>query len=150
MGNPIVHVEFSSRNPAKAKVFYESLFDWKFQFDPKMNYYMFEPGQGPGGGLFQNDQMPPGVQVYVGVPDVDASLKKAEALGAQVLRWKDEIPGFGWFGMFRDPEGITMAVYQALMAAPPAKPAVKKATAKAKAGAKKAKAGAKKAGRRRR
>ncbi len=133
MGDPIVHVEFSSRNPAQAKTFYENLFGWKFQFDPKMNYYMFNPGTGPGGGLLQNDQMPPGVQVYVGVADVDASLKKAEALGGQVLRWKEEIPGFGWFGMFRDLEGITMAVYQALRPAPaPRKPAAKKAKARAK------------------
>ena len=131
MGSPFVHVEFSSRNAKESKRFYEGLFGWKFQHDPKMNYYMLDTGTPPGAGLFQNEAMPPGVQVYVGVEDADAALKKAEALGATVMRWKEEIPGSGWFGIFRDPEGITMAVYQSMR--PAQAPARKRPARRAKA-----------------
>ncbi len=135
MGNPIVHVEFSSRKPEDLRRFYEALFGWKFQHDPKLNYFSFETGAMPGGGLFQNEAMPPGIQVYVGVEDLDGTLKKAESLGATVMRWKEEIPGIGWWGLFRDPEGISMAVFKSSRppAPPPrAKPAARKAKAKAK------------------
>ena len=135
MGSPFVHVEFSSRNAVESKRFYEGLFGWKFQHDPKMNYYMLDTGSPPGGGLFQNEAMPPGVQVYVGVKDADATLKQAEALGATVMRWKEEIPGFGWFGIFRDPEGITMAVYQST---PPPKASARRRPARRAKGRKKA------------
>lgn len=141
-----MHIEISSRNPAQAKEFYEGLFGWKFDFNPSMNYYTFNPGSGPGGGLWQNDQMPPGIQVYVGVADVQSSLKKAEALGAQVLQWKAEIPGFGWFGIIRDKEGITLGLYEAT----PRPPAPQKAAAKKAKGKSKAKSTSKKSARRKR
>ena len=139
MGSPFVHVEFSSRKPEDLKRFYEELFGWKFQHDPKLNYWSFETGTQPGGGLFSNEAMPPGIQVYVGVDDLDGTLKKAESLGGTVMRWKEEIPGIGWWGAFRDPEGIMMALYKSARppaeAAPPprAKPAARKAKAKARA-----------------
>ena len=135
MANPIVHIEFSSRNVAACKQFYESLFGWKFQYDPKMNYHSWETGTPPGGGMFQNDQMPPGINVYVGVDDVDQALQKAQSLGATVMRWKEEIPGIGWFGMFRDPEGIPLAVYKSMRPPSPPprkKPAARRAKARAK------------------
>ena len=156
MGNPIVHVEFSSRKAEELKRFYEGLFGWKFQHDPAMRYWSFATGAEPGGGLYEDEAMPPGVQVYVGVDDVDAALKKAESLGATVMRWREPIPTVGWFGMFRDPEGIMMAVFQSEHphphppeAAPtPAKPAARKAKAKAKAKARsKPKRGARAKGR---
>ena len=34
MGNPFVHVELNTTDPAKARDFYGSLFDWKLQDMP--------------------------------------------------------------------------------------------------------------------
>ena len=136
MGNPFVHVEFSSRNVGECKRFYEGLFGWKFQYDPKMNYHSFDTGTPPGGGMFQNDAMPPGIQVYVGVDDVDAALKKAESLGATVMRWKEEIPGTGWWGLFRGPEGIPLGVFQSMRPPPKAPPRARPAPRRAKRRAK--------------
>jgi predicted enzyme related to lactoylglutathione lyase len=37
--------------------------------------------------------------------------KKAKSLGGTIVREKTEIPGIGWFGIFKDPTGNNLAVY---------------------------------------
>ena len=48
MGNPVVHWELMSKDPAGIASFYEKLFDWKIQHVPELNYRMVETG-GEGG-----------------------------------------------------------------------------------------------------
>jgi predicted enzyme related to lactoylglutathione lyase len=38
MGNPVVHWELMSKEPAKVAAFYEKIFGWKIQHRPEMNY----------------------------------------------------------------------------------------------------------------
>jgi predicted enzyme related to lactoylglutathione lyase len=54
------------------------------------------------------------VLVYVDSDDIEADLKKAKSLGATVVEEKQEIPGQGWFGVFKDPTGNMVALYTAL------------------------------------
>jgi hypothetical protein len=56
---------------------------------------------------------------------------------------KQEIPGMGWFAVFQDPTGITLALYEAQP-----QPAPRKARATPKRAAKKTTRGAKKGSRR--
>ena len=37
MGNPVVHWEFLSKDPAKVSAFYEKVFAWKVQHMPEIN-----------------------------------------------------------------------------------------------------------------
>ena len=37
MGNPFVHVELQTQDPAKAKAFYGGLLDWKLEGTPGMD-----------------------------------------------------------------------------------------------------------------
>ncbi|MFI5272850.1 MAG: VOC family protein [Ktedonobacterales bacterium] len=50
------------------------------------------------------------VLIYIFTDDIDATLAKAEALGAKTLTPKTEIP-HGWFAAFADPAGNRIALY---------------------------------------
>ncbi len=114
--HPIVHIEFSTKNREATGKFYADLFGWKVEQIPDMNYATFAAEPGPGGGFNPvTDSNPPGtVLVYVGTDDIEASLSKAESLGAKVLRSKTEIPQMGWFAIFQDPDGNSVALYKAM------------------------------------
>ncbi len=117
MGNPFVYVELYTSDVDKAKKFYTSLFDWKTKevpMGPAGNYTMLEVGEGTGGGMLKN--MIPGTpshwMAYVNVDDVEAATKKAQGLGAKLMKGKTEVPGFGWFTMITDPTGAALALWQ--------------------------------------
>ena len=114
--HPIAHIEFSAQDREAAGKFYSDLFGWKVEQNPEMNYAMFESSEGFGGGLNPvTDEYPAGtVVVYVGTDDIEASLAKAESLGAKTVVPKTEIPTQGWFGMFTDPTGNLIGVYTGL------------------------------------
>ena len=113
--HPIVHVDIPVGNPDTDGKFYAELFDWQIESMPEMNYTMFRAGDGPGGGLPKIDGESTRANeplVYVGTDSVDASLEKATALGATVAVPKMEIPGIGWFGIFVDPSGNRIGVFE--------------------------------------
>ena len=113
----IVHVEIPAVNVEGAGKFYESLFGWKIQPMPDMNYTMFEAGNGDEYGGFPkvSEENPAGqVLVYIASDDIEADLKKVEKLGGKVLHPKTEIPQTGWYGVFQDPTGNVLAVYTSM------------------------------------
>lgn len=78
MGNPFVHVELSSTDPAEAKAFYGELFSWRLE-DTEMpvgTYTMIQPGEGTGGGMMRQlmPDAPSAWLPYVLVDDVAIGL----------------------------------------------------------------------------
>jgi len=118
--HPIVHIEISSVNQEESGRFYADLFGWHVEQMPEMNYATFETHEGVGGGFNPiGDGVPAGtVTVYVDTDDIDATLAKAEKLGGQTLATKTDIPGIGWFGLFRDPSGNMIGLYTRLPGQP--------------------------------
>jgi predicted enzyme related to lactoylglutathione lyase len=112
----VVHVEIPAANVQAAGKFYEDLFGWKMQHVPEFDYTMWEDGSGSGGGFNAvSEENPVGqVLVYIDSDDIEADLKKAEKLGGKVIREKTEIPGTGWYGLFKDPTGNVLAVYTSM------------------------------------
>jgi predicted enzyme related to lactoylglutathione lyase len=49
---------------------------------------------------------------YVLVDDVKAATEKARDLGATICKEITEVPGMGWFSIFSDPTGATLALWQ--------------------------------------
>jgi predicted enzyme related to lactoylglutathione lyase len=113
--HPIVHVEIPVKDLEAGSAFYRELFGWSIQSHPEFNYATFQAEGGPGGGfptMEGDDSMfSGGPLVYVGTDDIDASLAKAESLGGSTVVPKTEIPGIGWFGVFRDPVGNRIALF---------------------------------------
>lgn len=111
---PVVHFEVIGKDGKKLQDFYSKLFDWKIDANNPMNYGMVtaagqgtEPGKGSiGGGVGAGQPGHPAyVTFYVQVPDLAASLKKAESLGGKTVVPPTEIPNVVTFALFNDPEG---------------------------------------------
>ena len=116
----IVHIEIPTANADESGRFYQQLFGWKITPVPEMNYTLWEPETGPGGGFTQvgKDAKVGEVIVYVDSDDIENDLKKVEKLGGKVFVPKSEIPQTGWFGIFADPTGNMIALYTAMNPSP--------------------------------
>jgi len=119
VANPFVHVELNTPDPKKAKEFYAKLFQWQLEDVPNPAvpdgaYTMIKVGQGTGGGIMkQIPGGPAGWLSYVGVEDIRAATKKAESLGAEVMKDVTEVSGMGWLSFIRDPTGAVLGLWQA-------------------------------------
>jgi uncharacterized protein len=152
MPNPFAHIELTTDDLKAAQKFYGKVFAWKLSDMPGMNYTMIDVGGGTGGGmqLRPMPDAPTGWMPYVQVDDVKGTVAKATKAGAKVMLPYHEIGEMGAIGVFADPNGSVIGVWEAKQqAAAPKKAAAKQAPAKkAPASAKKApakKAPAKKA-----
>jgi hypothetical protein len=147
MPNPFAHIELSTDDVKKAKKFYQAVFAWKLNDMPAMAYTMIDVGGGVGGGM-QKKPMPEAPTAwlpYVQVDDVKATMAKAIKGGGSAVLPFQEIGEMGAIGIFVDPAGAMLGLWEAGKAAPAAPPpAAKKAAApaKKKAPAKKAAAAA--------
>jgi uncharacterized protein len=114
--NPFVHVELNTTDVAKAKTFYGSLFDWTLEDVPmgEVTYTVIKVGKGVGGGMMK--QMIPGAPSswlsYVEVQDIKAATKKAQSLGAKVMKDVTEVMGMGWLSIIVDPTGAPLGLWQ--------------------------------------
>lgn len=128
MPNPFVHVELNTGDVPAAKKFYKSLFKWKIA-PMAPGYLGVDVGKGTGGGM-QKKPMPEGPTSwlpYVEVDDVKKTIAKAKKLGAQIMLEYMAIGGMGAIGVFVDPTGAGLGVWETAK-----KPAKKKPAPKAK------------------
>ena len=138
MPNPFVHIELSTGDLAAARKFYKKIFDWNLSDMPMpggTKYTMIDVGKGVGGGMQAKPmpEAPTGWLAYVEVDDVKKTLDKARKNGAQVVLEYQEVMGMGALGIFVDPTGAPLGVWQTFKKAPARRPA---ATKKAAAGKK--------------
>jgi len=119
----IVHFEIPVEDLDRAKGFYGSIFGWRLDDVPGMDYTMVgtvpvdeqqmptEPGA-INGGLMQRSDETPSPVLTINVGSVEDALKKVEAGGGTVVRPRTEIPGMGWFAYFKDTEGNTLGLFE--------------------------------------
>ena len=120
MGQPVVHFEIIGKDAAKLQSYYSDLFGWEINSDNPMNYGIVDregnlnaDGIGIGGGIAQGPEGYPGhVTFYVEVPDVEASLAKAESLGGTRMMGPEEVQPGLVIGLFTDLEGHVVGVIQ--------------------------------------
>ncbi len=111
MPSPVVHFEIRSTDPDASREFYAKLFGWTFPEGGFPGYSYVETGvEGaiPGGisPLQGGESL---VTFFVGVPDVVAALKMAEANGGKIVQPATEAPGVQ-FGLFADLHGQVVGV----------------------------------------
>jgi len=119
----VIHFEIHAGDPDRAVKFYESLLGWTFQkWEGPMDYWLVNTGPdsqpGINGGLLRRQGELDGQAVIayvctVDVENVDASITKAQSLGAQVVVPKMPIPGMGWLVYCKDTEGNIFGMMQA-------------------------------------
>jgi predicted enzyme related to lactoylglutathione lyase len=109
--------ELMTTDPEAAGAFYSKVVPWKTQPSGMPSYTLWLAGNTQTGGLMalpedsQAAGTPPHWLIYLGTPDVDATVSQAEGLGAKVLKPAADIPNVGRFAVLADPQGATFAVY---------------------------------------
>jgi predicted enzyme related to lactoylglutathione lyase len=135
MGVPaIVHIEFKSSDFARTSAFYGKLFDWQTQQNASASYMKADSADGPSGGWVRADLVQsPGPIAYLPVEDLAAKLDAVEEAGGRVLVRSMPFAGGGEVGLFADPDGNVLGLWQRKNAGggEAAKPAAAKAPAKA-------------------
>jgi uncharacterized protein len=109
MGQPVVHFEVIGKDGEKLRDYYSELFGWEIQADNPMKYGIVQRGdnddEGIGGGIGQGPEGYDGhVTFYVGVPDIEEALKKAESLGGSRMMGPEKPMEDVEIGLFQDPE----------------------------------------------
>jgi predicted enzyme related to lactoylglutathione lyase len=118
MGQPVVHFEITGKDGKALQDYYSQLFDWNINADNEFGYGLVDreenlnpDGVGIGGGISSGPEGYSGhVTVYIEVPDVEASLAKAEELGGTRMMGPDEVMAGLTIGLFTDPEGHVVGV----------------------------------------
>jgi predicted enzyme related to lactoylglutathione lyase len=118
MGQPVVHFEIIGKDADALRSYYGELFGWSFNADNPMGYGIVErdsnlnaDGIGIGGGVGGGPEGYSGhVTFYIEVPDVEASLAKAEALGGTRMMGPEKVMDQIEIGLFTDPEGHIVGV----------------------------------------
>ena len=124
MGQPVVHFEIIGKEPEKLRSYYGDLFGWEFDTSGPVAEAVSEPrnygflsrittenGIGIPGGVGGGSGYDSHVIFYVGVPDVEAALRKAESLGGTRRLGPAQAPGTSLvIGHFTDPEGNLIGV----------------------------------------
>jgi uncharacterized protein len=116
MSNPVMQFQILSKAPDETARFYSELFGWTIDGDNPMGYRQIDTGSTEGiqGGIWPAPpQAPTFVQLFIGVPDVGASLKKAEQLGAKVLIPVTVLPQGETMAVLHDPQGMAFALWKA-------------------------------------
>ena len=121
MGQPIVHFEIIGPDTAQLRSYYADLFGWQFDLGDAQTESVSKPGEygfvdgtangnGINGGVGGGDGYEPRVLFYVGVPNVEAALQRAEELGGKRQFGPEGTPGTLVVGRFTDPQGNLIGV----------------------------------------
>lgn len=124
MAQPVVHFEIIGKAPDKLRRYYGDLFGWQFDTTPPVaeavseagSYGFVNPdrtsdGTGIPGGVGGGAGYESHALFYVGVPDVEAALQRAEGLGGTRVMGPAVVPGGDLaVGHFTDPEGTLIGV----------------------------------------
>ncbi|WP_165219993.1 VOC family protein [Aquisphaera insulae] len=106
MASPIVFFDIAGPDDGALRDFYSAVFGW--QLDPFGQLKVEVTG--PLSGAFRKDPMDK--RIYIGVPDVAASLAEVVARGGTIDAPRFEVPGVVVLGLFRDPAGNTMGLVE--------------------------------------
>jgi uncharacterized protein len=112
-GPAVVHWEVQARDLVKQQQFFATLLGWKIDTNNPMSYGMIS-GAGKdtiGGGIGPAVDEASRVTVYVQVPDINASLERAQTLGALTVVPRTEFGGV-IMGLFKDPEGNVIGLVE--------------------------------------
>jgi predicted enzyme related to lactoylglutathione lyase len=112
MNSPVVRWQVLSPDPDASVSFFSQNFGWQTRRDNPLGYRQVQAGEGgiPGGIWPAPPGVKPFVQLFVRVEDIDATITKAVALGAQVIVPKSVLPEGDEMAVLLDPQGLPIAL----------------------------------------
>ena len=114
MGCPVMQWQIVSIDPERLAAFYSTLFGWKINADNPLKYRVADTGAGRGinGGFWPAPPEAHGfTQLFIEVEDIDAMVRRAGELGAEVLIPPQSLPDGSKLSILRDPMGVPFGVY---------------------------------------
>jgi uncharacterized protein len=118
MPNDLAHFAIHADDCERAKRFYETVFDWKFQPWGPPGFWLIETSKGAVGGSLQQRQHPVngrgmiGFECTIGVADVRAIAAAIEKAGGTVHMKPFVIERVGTLIQFQDTESNSVAAMQ--------------------------------------
>lgn len=116
MGQPVVHFEFWSKDPARISDFYTKVFGWGIRSLPEMDYFLVEKTghEGIGGGIMRPKEGPwPGnMTFYIDVDDLGAFRRKVVEGGGKIIVEQQDVADVGAFCLFSDPDGRVLGLWK--------------------------------------
>jgi len=114
----VVHFEIPANDPETLSKFYSEVFGWKFKKEsmPDMDYWMISTGprgKSVGGGMYKKMAPNEAPRNYIGVEKIDKYVEAFKNAGGKELVGKTEVPEMGWSFIGVDPEGNTIALFEA-------------------------------------
>lgn len=106
MTKPIVFFDIAGPDSSLLKNFYSVVFDWNIDEGGQFSV----PTMSPLDATIRQD--PAEKRIYIGVPDVAASLQQVEENGGSVDVPRFEVPGLVVLGLFKDPAGNPMGLVE--------------------------------------
>ncbi len=123
MPQPVVHFEVIGKDPERLRRYFGDLFGWEFDTPSPVaqevsapDSYGFlelltsEDGTGIRGGVGGGPSYESHALFYVGVPNVEVALQRAEQLGGKRVMGPVTSPNGLVVGHFTDPEGTLLGV----------------------------------------
>jgi uncharacterized protein len=120
----VQHFEIPADDMARAKKFYSSVFGWKIQDVPSMEYAMAdsvetdENGQpigGTNGGILKrNTEYATVTSITITVSDADKAIQKVISAGGTLVRKKEKFGNIGYVAYVKDTEGNVLGIWQSL------------------------------------
>ncbi len=122
----VVHFEIPADDMARAKKFYSSVFGWKTEDVPNMEYSMVHTvaidektrmPKTPGainGGMMKRMPNIKGPVVTINVADIDKAIQKVVKSGGKSLGEKQKVMDMGYNAYVQDTEGNVIGIWQTL------------------------------------
>ena len=113
MPNPVIRWQVLSPEAERVTEFYQKLFSWKATKANALGYRELRTGVSfsiDGGVWPAPPESNTFVQLFIEVEDVDASIVKAEALGAKILVPKSVLPDGDTMAILQDPTGMSFGI----------------------------------------
>ncbi len=111
MAHPVIHAEIRSADPEATRAFFAELFGWTYSEGALPGYSFADigvPGAIPTAiSPLQGDRDE--VLFFVGVEDVEVTLRRAVELGGTIVQPMQVVPGVT-FGVFADAQGHRVGV----------------------------------------
>lgn len=109
----ICHIEIPTTDAAKARAFYEDVFNWRTTAMNEMpGYALFFPPDGVGGGFTRAKAPIQGPLLHVEVDDIGVTLAKIVKLGGATITPKTEISDeYGYYAVALDNTGNRIGLW---------------------------------------
>ncbi|MCE8429661.1 MAG: VOC family protein [Candidatus Methanoperedens sp.] len=119
----VVHFEIPVDDLERAQKFYKTVFGWKMESVPGMEYILIEttPVDDKGmpkeqgainGGMMKRQRPVTSPIITISVEDIDDAMKNVKKMGGEMVRGKMQVGDMGYAAYFKDLEANIIGLWQ--------------------------------------